>query len=61
MNRNSKQTVSREEYRRLDNWVTSILQQHWPANLTSTDMHNPLYKSSQYQMVAGNRQIKARP
>lgn len=29
---NSKQTVSREEYRRLDNRVTCILQQHWPAN-----------------------------
>lgn len=25
-------TVSREEYRRLDNRVTSILQQRWPAN-----------------------------
>ncbi|WP_429178973.1 hypothetical protein [Aeromonas salmonicida] len=31
MNRNSKQTVSREEYRRLDNRVTCILQQRWPA------------------------------
>lgn len=29
---NSKQTVSREEYRRLDNRVTFILQQRWPAN-----------------------------
>ncbi len=29
---NNKQTVSREEYRRLDNRVTCILQQHWPAN-----------------------------
>lgn len=28
---NSKQTVSREEYRRLDNRVTCILQQRWPA------------------------------
>ncbi|MDX7924086.1 hypothetical protein SJS82_19350 [Aeromonas media] len=28
----SKQTVSREEYRRLDNRVTCILQQRWPAN-----------------------------
>lgn len=27
----SKQTVSREEYRRLDNRVTCILQQRWPA------------------------------
>lgn len=32
MNMNSKQTVSREEYRRLDNRVTCILQQRWPAN-----------------------------
>lgn len=31
MNMNSKQTVSREEYRCLDNRVTCILQQHWPA------------------------------
>ncbi|MEV3817098.1 hypothetical protein RI537_13380 [Aeromonas salmonicida] len=29
---NSKQTISREEYRRLDNRVTCILQQRWPAN-----------------------------
>ncbi|WP_050559017.1 P22AR C-terminal domain-containing protein [Aeromonas dhakensis] len=29
---NSKQTVSREEYRRLDNRVTCILQQRWPAS-----------------------------
>lgn len=29
---NSKQTVSQEEYRRLDNRVTCILQQRWPAN-----------------------------
>ncbi|WP_322112811.1 hypothetical protein [Aeromonas veronii] len=29
---NSKQTVSREEYHRLDNRVTCILQQRWPAN-----------------------------
>ncbi|MFM5339011.1 hypothetical protein ACET97_21040 [Aeromonas enteropelogenes] len=29
---NNKQTVSREEYRRLDNQVTCILQQRWPAN-----------------------------
>lgn len=28
----SKQSVSREEYRRLDNRVTCILQQRWPAN-----------------------------
>jgi hypothetical protein len=28
----SAQTVSREEYRRLDNRVTCILQQRWPAN-----------------------------
>lgn len=28
----SVQTVSREEYRRLDNRVTCILQQRWPAN-----------------------------
>lgn len=28
---NNKQTVSREEYRRLDNRVTCILQQRWPA------------------------------
>lgn len=28
----SAQTVSREEYRRLDNRVTFILQQRWPAN-----------------------------
>jgi len=32
MNMSSKQTVSREEYRRLDNRVTCILQQCWPAN-----------------------------
>jgi hypothetical protein len=32
MNMNSKQTVSREEYRRLDNRVTCILQQRWPVN-----------------------------
>ncbi|WP_346205435.1 hypothetical protein [Aeromonas salmonicida] len=32
---NSKQTVSREEYRRLDNRVTCILQQRWPANKIS--------------------------
>ncbi len=32
MNMNSKQTVSREEYRRLDNRMTHILQQRWPAN-----------------------------
>ncbi|WP_424925068.1 hypothetical protein [Aeromonas dhakensis] len=32
MNMSSKQTVSREEYRRLDNQVTCILQQHWSAN-----------------------------
>ncbi|MGE6294227.1 hypothetical protein [Aeromonas media] len=35
MNRNSQgasaQTVSRDEYRRLDNRVTCILQQRWPA------------------------------
>ena len=31
MNMNSKQTTSREEYRRLDNRVTCILQQRWPA------------------------------
>ena len=31
MNMNSNQTVSREEYRRLDNRVTCILQQRWPA------------------------------
>ncbi|WP_426697760.1 hypothetical protein ACP6EV_06925 [Aeromonas hydrophila] len=29
---NNKQTVSREEYRRLDNRVTCILLQRWPAN-----------------------------
>jgi len=29
---NNKQTISREEYRRLDNRVTCILQQRWPAN-----------------------------
>ncbi|MBS4688611.1 hypothetical protein J4G63_15355 [Aeromonas sobria] len=29
---NSKQTVSREDYRRLDNRVTCILQQRWPAS-----------------------------
>ncbi|NME02811.1 hypothetical protein [Aeromonas sp. DNRA1] len=29
---NNKQTVSREEYRRLNNRVTCILQQRWPAN-----------------------------
>ncbi|HHQ4582801.1 TPA: hypothetical protein ACSP93_000709 [Aeromonas hydrophila] len=29
---NNTQTVSREEYRRLDNQVTCILQQRWPAN-----------------------------
>ncbi|MFM4910842.1 hypothetical protein ACEUCM_17670 [Aeromonas dhakensis] len=28
----SAKTVSREEYRRLDNRVTCILQQRWPAN-----------------------------
>jgi hypothetical protein len=28
---NNKQTVSREEYRSLDNRVTCILQQRWPA------------------------------
>lgn len=32
MNMSSKQTVSREEYRRLDNRVTCILLQRWPAN-----------------------------
>ncbi len=32
MNMNSKQTVSREEYHRLDNRVTCILQQRWSAN-----------------------------
>lgn len=32
MNMSSKQTVSREEYRHLDNRVTCILQQCWPAN-----------------------------
>ena len=32
MNMNSKQTVSREEYRRLDHRVTCILLQRWPAN-----------------------------
>ena len=32
MNMCGKQTVSREEYRRLDNRVTCILQQRWPAN-----------------------------
>lgn len=32
MNMSSKQTASREEYRRLDNRVTCILQQRWPAN-----------------------------
>ncbi|MNT29655.1 hypothetical protein D3C72_1654080 [compost metagenome] len=32
MNMSSKQTVSREEYRHLDNRVTCILQQRWPAN-----------------------------
>ncbi|HAT6342663.1 hypothetical protein [Aeromonas hydrophila] len=29
---NNTQTVSREAYRRLDNRVTCILQQRWPAN-----------------------------
>lgn len=29
---NNKQPVSRKEYRRLDNRVTCILQQRWPAN-----------------------------
>ncbi|MDX2124234.1 MAG: hypothetical protein SFX46_05355, partial [Aeromonas hydrophila] len=29
---NNTQAVSREEYRRLDNRVTCILQQRWPAN-----------------------------
>ncbi len=29
---NNKQTVSREEFRRLDNRVTCILQQRWPTN-----------------------------
>ncbi|MEH8245920.1 hypothetical protein Q7I21_07850 [Aeromonas veronii] len=29
---NNTKTVSREEYRRLDNRVTCILQQRWPAN-----------------------------
>ncbi|TNI88984.1 hypothetical protein [Aeromonas sobria] len=29
---NNTQTVSREEYRRLDKRVTCILQQRWPAN-----------------------------
>ena len=29
---NNQQIVSREEYRRLDNRVTCILQQRWPAN-----------------------------
>ncbi|MFQ2121400.1 hypothetical protein ACK33O_14495 [Aeromonas hydrophila] len=29
---NNTQTVSRDEYRRLDNRVTCILQQRWPAN-----------------------------
>lgn len=29
---NSNQTVSREEYRRLDHRVTCILKQRWPAN-----------------------------
>lgn len=29
---NNKLTVSREKYRRLDNRVTCILQQRWPAN-----------------------------
>ncbi len=29
---NNTQTVSREEYRRLDNRVTCILQQRWPTN-----------------------------
>jgi len=32
MNKNSNQTVSSEEYLRLDNRVTCILQQRWPAN-----------------------------
>ena len=32
MNMCGKQTVSREEYRRLGNRVTCILQQRWPAN-----------------------------
>ena len=32
MNMNTQQTVNREEYRRLDNRVTCILQQHWPTN-----------------------------
>ena len=31
-NRHSAQTVSRDEYRRLDNKVTCILQQRWPAH-----------------------------
>lgn len=35
MNMSNKQTVSREEYRSLDNLVTSILQQQWPANQIS--------------------------
>ncbi len=33
MNNNpSAKTISREEYRRLDNRVTNILQQGWPFN-----------------------------
>ena len=35
MNMCGKQTVSHEEYRRLDNRVTCILQQRWPANEVS--------------------------
>ncbi len=31
MNTNSKQNVRREDYRSLDNRVTSILQLRWPA------------------------------
>ncbi|WP_341276183.1 hypothetical protein [Aeromonas veronii] len=29
---NSKQSISHEEYRRLDNRITCILQQCWPAD-----------------------------
>lgn len=35
MNMNSKQTASWEEYCSLDNRVTCILQQRWPANQIS--------------------------
>lgn len=60
MNMSSKQTVSREEYRRLDNRVTCILQQRWSANEISQWV-GLLKSKQQYVACAILRRCNPRP